>query len=163
MRIAKSDGSSGRSTILVDGSKSSITGATLANAFYIFASGHLDSYQMITRPGASVVSAGLAASEAEGRSGKELLTSLVVGYEVQTRITHGGLVPATAARGYRPSLIYGVMGWLPGKDVRALSGDVPFSEANGRTGGRLIRSGSPGRWSVRCPCTQPLASLRAPL
>src|SRR5438128_6484651 len=44
-----------------------------------------DSYHMLTHPGVLIVPAGLATAEGEGRTGRELLTALVAGYEVQCR------------------------------------------------------------------------------
>src|SRR4030095_2108420 len=67
------------------------------------------SYPMLTHPGVLIVPAGLATAEGEGRSGRELLTALVAGYEVQCRCARD-FIPSTPARGFRASPVYGILG-----------------------------------------------------
>jgi 2-methylcitrate dehydratase PrpD len=60
-------------------------------------------------PGASVIAAGLAAAEARGASGRELLTALAVGYEVAARV--GAALGETAYdRGFHPTGVAGIFG-----------------------------------------------------
>lgn len=73
-------------TILLSEAKASLPGAVLANAFTANALDIDDGYRDIKgHPGAVVFPAILAAAEKEGASGKELLTALVVAYEVAIR------------------------------------------------------------------------------
>ena len=96
-------------TLLVDGAKATRLGAVFANAETMWASGLIDSYRMLTHPGPVVVPAALANAELEGRSGKDLIVALVVGYELVFRLCDE-FIPATAARGFRPSPIYCTLG-----------------------------------------------------
>jgi len=68
-----------------------------------------DSYHMLTHPGVLIVPAGLATAEGEGKSGRELLTALVAGYEVQCRCARD-FIPSTPAHGFRASPVYGILG-----------------------------------------------------
>ena len=64
---------------------------------------------MLTHPGVLMVPAGLATAEGEGRTGRELLTALAAGYEVQCRCARD-FIPSTPAHGFRASPVYGILG-----------------------------------------------------
>src|SRR5437867_12014299 len=64
---------------------------------------------MLTHPGVLIVPAGLAPAEGQGRTGRELLTALVAGYEVQCRVARD-FIPSTPAHGFRASPVYGILG-----------------------------------------------------
>ena len=96
-------------TILVNGAKATRIGATFANAETIHASDLLDSYRMLTHPGPILVPAALANAELGGKTGKDVLVALIAGYEFLFRLCDD-FIPSTAARGFRPSPIYGTMG-----------------------------------------------------
>jgi 2-methylcitrate dehydratase PrpD len=64
---------------------------------------------MLTHPGVLIVPAGIATAEGEGRTGRELLTAIAAGYEVQCRCARDFL-PSTNARGFRSSPTYGILG-----------------------------------------------------
>ena len=102
---AKEDGA----TILVDGTRSTRAGAAFANSKLMHATNQTDSYRMLIHPGPCVIPAALATAELGGHSGKELLTALVAGYEVEARIA-GDFIPTTQARGFRSSPVYGTLG-----------------------------------------------------
>lgn len=68
-----------------------------------------DSYRMLIHPGPCIVPAALATAELAGKSGKELVTALVAGYEVEARIA-SDFIPSTQARGFRCSPVYGALG-----------------------------------------------------
>jgi 2-methylcitrate dehydratase PrpD len=99
----------GGSTILVDGGKVTKAGAAFANSELIHRGGRLDLYRMLTHPGTTIIPAALVAAEAEGRSGRELITALAAGYEVPARMA-GEWIPSTQARGFRSSPVYGIFG-----------------------------------------------------
>ena len=99
---SKDDGA----TILADGARATRVGAAYANSALMHATNQSDSYRMLIHPGPCVIPAALAAAELGGRSGKELLTALVAGYEVETRIAWD-FIPTTQARGFRSSPVYG--------------------------------------------------------
>jgi 2-methylcitrate dehydratase PrpD len=99
----------GGSTILVDGGRVTKAGAAFANSELIHRGGRLDLYRMLTHPGTTIIPAALVAAEAEGRSGRELITALAAGYEVPARMA-GEWIPSTQARGFRSSPVYGIFG-----------------------------------------------------
>ena len=96
-------------TLWVDGSRITRVGAVFANAVAVAVRNQCDSYHMLTHPGVLTVPAGLAVAEGEGRSGRDLLTALVAGYEVQCRCARD-FIPSTPARGFRASPVYGILG-----------------------------------------------------
>ena len=95
--------------ILVDGGRVTRSGAVFANSKLMHATNQSDSYRMLIHPGPCVIPAALAAAELNGASGREFLTALVAGYEVETRIA-GDFIPSTQARGFRSSAVYGTLG-----------------------------------------------------
>lgn len=96
-------------TILVDGGHVSRGAAAFANCELADVAGLWDSYRMITHPGPVLVAVGLANAELEQRSGRELITALVAGYEFGCRLADD-FVPSVAARGFRPAPIFSTMG-----------------------------------------------------
>ncbi|MBI4842216.1 MAG: MmgE/PrpD family protein [candidate division NC10 bacterium] len=85
--VAKSLGGNPEATLLPDGSQSSAYMAALVNA----AASHVvemdDLHKgSILHPAAPVIPAALAMAEREGASGRELLASIVLGYEVAIRL-----------------------------------------------------------------------------
>ena len=70
-------------TLWVDGARVTRPGAAFANGVAVAVNNQCDSYHMLTHPGVLIVPAGLATAEGEGRTGRELLTALAAGYEVQ--------------------------------------------------------------------------------
>src|SRR5499426_3223078 len=96
-------------TVWVDGTRATRAGAAFANAVTVAVNNQCDSYHMLTHPGVLIVPAGLATAEGEGRTGQELLTALVAGYEVQCRCARD-FIPSTPAHGFRASPVYGILG-----------------------------------------------------
>jgi len=96
-------------TLWVDGTRVTRPGAAFASAVAVAVNNQCDSYHMLTHPGVLIVPAGLATAEGEGRTGRELLTALVAGYEVQCRCARD-FIPSTPAHGFRASPVYGILG-----------------------------------------------------
>ena len=96
-------------TLWVDGTRVTRVGAVFANGVAVAVNNQCDSYHMLTHPGVLIVPAGLATAEGEGRTGRELLTALVAGYEVQCRCARD-FIPSTPAHGFRASPVYGILG-----------------------------------------------------
>ncbi|HEX2825981.1 MAG TPA: MmgE/PrpD family protein [Burkholderiales bacterium] len=96
-------------TVWVTGDRATRPGAAFANGVAVAVNNQCDSYHMLTHPGVLIPPAGIATAEGEGRSGKELLTAIVAGYEVQCRCARDFL-PSTNARGFRSSPTYGILG-----------------------------------------------------
>ena len=89
-------------TLWVDGARATRAGVAVANGVAVAVNNQCDSCHMLTHPGVLIVPAGLATAEGEGRSGRELLTALVAGYEVQRRCARD-FIPSTPAHGFRAS------------------------------------------------------------
>ena len=104
-RIGRGQGA----TLWIDGTRATRAGAVFANAVPIAVNNQCDSYHMLTHPGVLIVPAGLATAEGEGRSGRDLLTAIVAGYEVQCRCSRD-FIPSTPAHGFRASPLYGILG-----------------------------------------------------
>lgn len=96
-------------TLWVDGTRVTRAGAVFANGVSEAVNNQVDSYHMLTHPGVLIIPAGLATAEGEGRDGKELLTAIVAGYEVQCRCARD-FIPSTPAHGFRASPLYGILG-----------------------------------------------------
>jgi 2-methylcitrate dehydratase PrpD len=106
---ARRPGSGAGATLWVDGSRVTRPGAAFASGVAVAVNNQCDSYHMLTHPGVLIVPAGLATAEGEGRTGRELLTALAAGYEVQCRCARD-FIPSTPARGFRASPVYGILG-----------------------------------------------------
>ena len=107
--VKEEEGRQEGATILVDGSRATRMGAAFANSKLMHVTNQADSYRMLTHPGPHAIPAALATAELEGRDGKEFLTALAAAYEIGARIA-GDYIPATQARGFRSSPVYGVFG-----------------------------------------------------
>ncbi len=96
-------------TILVKGSKTSASGAALANGFANNALDIDDGYRPIKgHPGACILPVALAAGEmAQNITGEEFLAALVVGYEVAIR---AGLIRHATYETYHSSGSWGAIG-----------------------------------------------------
>ena len=99
----------GGATILADGARATRSGAAFANSKLMHATNQTDSYRMLIHPGPCIIPAALATSEISGATGRELLTAMAAGYEVEARIA-GDFIPTTQARGFRCSPVYGTLG-----------------------------------------------------
>lgn len=108
--LMKTMGGKRESTLIVDGTKVPSPNAAFANS----ASGHvleLDDghYSSVTHPGTVIVPSALAIAEANQASGRELITSIVAGYETMIRI--GKFVqPSHVYRGFHPTGTCGTLG-----------------------------------------------------
>ncbi|MSQ69122.1 MAG: hypothetical protein EXR83_13215 [Gammaproteobacteria bacterium] len=86
-----------QATIIGDGARVSRPVAAYANGGLAFALDYEDVCQYVLHAGPIVIPAALALAEAQHSSGKDFLTSVVLGYEVGTRI--GRAMQPTPARG----------------------------------------------------------------
>jgi 2-methylcitrate dehydratase PrpD len=96
-------------TVWVTGDRATRVGAVFVNGVAVSVNQQCDSYHMLTHPGVLIIPAAIATAESEGRSGRELLTAIIAGYEVQCRVARD-FIPSTQARGYRSSPTYGILG-----------------------------------------------------
>jgi 2-methylcitrate dehydratase PrpD len=96
-------------TVMVDGAKATRSGAAYANAEMALAGGKWDTFRMLTHPGTCIVPCALAAAEAEGASGKDLITALAAGYEVCERMA-ADFIPTMMARGFHAGPVFAIFG-----------------------------------------------------
>jgi 2-methylcitrate dehydratase PrpD len=119
-------------TLWLDGARATRPGVAFANGVAVAVNNQCDSYHMLTHPGVLIVPAGLATAEGEGKSGRELLTALVAGYEVQCRCARD-FIPSTPAHGFRASPVYGILGCaattakLLGLDARGVGNAIALA------------------------------------
>ena len=107
--VKEEESNANGATLLSDGARASRSGAAFANSKLMHATNQTDSYRMLIHPGPCIIPAALATAEISGANGAELMTALAAGYEVESRIA-GDFIPATQARGFRCSPVYGTLG-----------------------------------------------------
>ncbi|MGE3536334.1 MAG: MmgE/PrpD family protein [Candidatus Tectimicrobiota bacterium] len=114
-RVAEQLGGQSQATLLVQGSRVPVAAAALANGTAAFSHNFTDTtLSCVIHGGPVAVPAALAMGEAQGASGADVLTAVVAGYEVMTRV--GNAINAGSARmahhrkGYHPTATCGVFG-----------------------------------------------------
>lgn len=100
---------SGGATIMVTGERATPGAAAFVNSALMHAKLQEDAYHTGSHPGVMIVPAALAMAEVLGTSGRDLLTALVAGYEVEAAIT-AHFIPQSNEQGFRSSPIYGPFG-----------------------------------------------------
>ena len=95
--------------IMVSGAKVTKGGAAFANSEMMLAGGKYDTFRMLTHPGTSILPSALVAVEAQGASGKDLITGLAAGYEVMERMA-ADFIPTVMARGFHAGPVFGIFG-----------------------------------------------------
>ncbi len=107
-QIAREQFGGDAATILVDGSRTSLVGAALANGFAANALDIDDGFRPVKgHPGTCILPVILAAGEQADPTGAEFLAAFVVGYETAIR---AGLILHAAHRTYHCSGSWGVLG-----------------------------------------------------
>ena len=107
--IAEEDGVKNGATIMVDGTTATKGGAAFANAEMAMSGGKLDSFQMLTHPGTSILPGAFVGAETSGASGREFLTGSVAGYEVMERRA-ADFIPTVMSRGFHAGPVFGIFG-----------------------------------------------------
>jgi len=74
------------STIIGDGSKTLSCIAAGLNSYMAWATDFMETYRNLGHPGSNIVQTALSLGEREGISGKDVLTAVIVAYEVTSRI-----------------------------------------------------------------------------
>ncbi|MEE3249538.1 MAG: MmgE/PrpD family protein, partial [Chloroflexota bacterium] len=106
---AEEDGVKNGATIMVDGTTATKGGAAFANAEMAMSGGKLDSFQMLTHPGTSILPGAFVGAETSGASGREFLTGVVAGYEVMERLA-SDFIPTVMSRGFHAGPVFGIFG-----------------------------------------------------
>jgi 2-methylcitrate dehydratase PrpD len=141
-------------TIMVDGATATKAGAAYANSEMALAGGKFDTFRMLTHPGTSIIPGALAAAEAAGATGKELLAGVAAGYEVMERLA-ADFIPTVMSRGFHPGPVFGIFGpavaaakimKLDEEQVNstiALCASLAAGNVEGiRSGGKALREGA---------------------
>jgi 2-methylcitrate dehydratase PrpD len=90
-------GGTEEATVFSTGKKLPVPNATYINSFLANVLDFDDTYHNFAHPGAAVIPAALAIAEKKGASGKELITAIVLGYEISLRIGHA-IMPSKERR-----------------------------------------------------------------
>jgi 2-methylcitrate dehydratase PrpD len=90
-------GGTAESTVFSTGMKLPVPSATYINSFLANVLDFDDTYHNFAHPGAAVIPAALAIAERNRVTGKELITAIVLGYEISLRIGHA-IMPSKARR-----------------------------------------------------------------
>ncbi|MFN0073836.1 MAG: MmgE/PrpD family protein [Chloroflexota bacterium] len=106
--VHESAGKAGAS-ILVTGEHATPGAAAFVNSALMHAKLQEDAYHTGSHPGVMIVPAALALAQTLGSSGRDLLTALAAGYEVEAAIT-ADFIPKSNDQGFRSSPIYGPFG-----------------------------------------------------
>ncbi|MFN8636198.1 MAG: MmgE/PrpD family protein [Chloroflexota bacterium] len=96
-------------TILVTGEQATPYGAAFVNSSLMHAKLQEDAYHTGSHPGVVIVPAALAVAETRGKSGRDLITAVAAGYEIQAAMT-ADFIPRSNEQGFRSSPTYGPFG-----------------------------------------------------
>ncbi len=110
-KFAKNLGGKPQATIVNRNFRTNLVNAALVNGtfgYYCDVESH--HVQAIAHVAAVIVPTSLAITEAYGLSGKDLLTALVVGYDVETRVSNALDPNQLYKRGFHPSCVAGAFG-----------------------------------------------------
>ncbi len=99
----------GGASIITDGTKTSPFAAAFINSALMHAKLQEDAYHTGSHPGVMIIPAALAVAETRGLSGRDLITAVVAGYEIEAAIT-ADFIPSSNDQGFRSSPIYGTFG-----------------------------------------------------
>ena len=109
--ILAEEGHSGNrgATLMVTGERATPYGAAFVNSSLMHAKLQEDAYHTGSHPGVMIVPAALAVAETRGKSGKDLITAVAAGYEIEAAMT-ADFIPKSNEQGFRSSPTYGPFG-----------------------------------------------------
>jgi 2-methylcitrate dehydratase PrpD len=96
-------------SIMVSGAKVTKAGAAFVNSELVNAGGKWDTFRMLSHPGTSIIPGAFVAAEAESASGRDFITAVAAGYEVNNRLA-ADWIPTVMARGFHPGIVFGIFG-----------------------------------------------------
>src|SRR5215213_6795088 len=99
----------GGATILVTGERATPGAAAFVNSALMHAKLQEDAYHTGSHPGVMIIPAALAVAETRGKTGRDLITAIAAGYEVEAAMT-ADFIPRSNEQGFRSSPIYGPFG-----------------------------------------------------
>lgn len=155
--MVKESGGKEESAILVHRDRVPCANAAMVNAVMALSYDLSDTYPRVElHPSCSVIASALAAAERENVTGKDLITSVVAGYEVITRVASSmNRRPQsfTAARGFEANSIFPPFGAVvaSGKlfDLNEMEMSNAFGLAGGSMGAATIDYLIDGNWTYR--------------
>lgn len=99
-----------QATVIYDGNKFNVLGASFVNSVMMHSRTQEDSHDKSqSHHGTMVIPVSLGLGEYLQRSGEDLITAVIAGYEIGARIGRSGTM-ATTLRGFRASSLYGIFG-----------------------------------------------------
>ena len=107
--LAQERGGPEGASILVDGERATPYGAALVNSSLMHARLQEDAYHTGSHPGVMLIPAALAVAETHAKSGRDLITAVAAGYEIEAAMT-ADFIPRSNERGFRSSPAYGPFG-----------------------------------------------------
>lgn len=151
--FAVRSGGAAEATIITLGASVPAHAAALANAVAASCLEMDDDHtERVGHPGAPVVASALAAAEAAGASGKELIVALVAGYEVYVRTARALPLGQALKRGRLPSGVHGPLGAAAAAATVARLDAARVHHAIGlaaNMSGGLVEGTSDGSWTKR--------------
>jgi 2-methylcitrate dehydratase PrpD len=146
-------GVQGVATVITHGDRLTKAGAAFANSEMIYAGGKWDTFRMLTHPSCNILPTAFVASELEGASGEQFLTTLVAAYEVMERMA-ADYIPTLMSRGFHAGPVFGIFGAaiaaakVHGMNAEQIHGAIAqcvnLAAGNlegARSGGRSLREG----------------------
>ena len=96
-------------SLLITGEQATPYGAAFVNSSLMHAKLQEDAYHTGSHPGVMIIPAALAVAETRGKSGRDLMTAVAAGYEVEAGMT-ADFIPRSNEQGFRSSPTYGPFG-----------------------------------------------------
>ena len=157
LEMVKETGGKGESTILVHRDYVPCANAAMVNAVMALSYDLSDTYPKVElHPSCSVIASALAMAERENATGKDLVTSVVAGYEVITRVASSmNRRPQsfTAARGFEANSIFPPFGAVVASGKLLGLNESEMTNALGLAGGSMGASTIDylvdGNWTYR--------------
>jgi 2-methylcitrate dehydratase PrpD len=107
--LAQEPGGPDGASILVGGERATPYGAAFVNSALMHARLQEDAYHTGSHPGVMLIPAALAVAETRGKSGRDLITAVAAGYEIEAAMT-ADFIPRSNEQGFRSSPVYGPFG-----------------------------------------------------
>ena len=108
---ARAHGADGKVFLIGSGKRAGANAAAMVNGTSAHGYELDDTHdKSMSHPGAVVITAALAAGTEMGSSGKDLLSAIVMGYEVMTRVGMAANSLGVISRGFHPTATFGVFG-----------------------------------------------------
>jgi 2-methylcitrate dehydratase PrpD len=115
---------------MLGGERATPYGAAFVNSALMHARLQEDAYHTGSHPGVMIIPAALAVAETRGLSGRDLITAVVAGYEIEAAMT-ADFIPRSNEQGFRSSPTYGPFGAAMGAGRALGLSEVQATQAIG--------------------------------